>query len=321
MKKRTKKILKIILPLLLGIFLIWYSIQSATPAEREELLNNILTADPFWVAVSFILGTLSHLSRAYRWKFMLEPMGYRPRFANNFMAVMVGYLANFGIPRSGEVLRAATLASYENVPFEKGFGSIISERIADLLALFLITLIALILQTDTLLSYFEANNINPVLSIVFLLLLTGLGVIALYFIRKSKLPLIIRFKKLAAGLLEGMRSIIKMRKKWAFLFHTVFIWTMYVLMFYTITFSIPETAEAGAGAIMAAFIAGSFAISATNAGVGVYPVAIGAVLMLYGISKQSGEAFGWITWTTQTMVVLIFGGLSFLFLPILNRKK
>ncbi|MGA9589781.1 MAG: lysylphosphatidylglycerol synthase transmembrane domain-containing protein [Salegentibacter sp.] len=321
MKKRTKKILKIILPLLLGIFLIWYSIQSATPQERKELLNNILTADPFWVAVSFILGTLSHLSRAYRWKFMLEPMGYKPKFANNFMAVMVGYLANFGIPRSGEVLRAATLTSYEKVPFEKGFGSIISERIADLLALFLIVLIALILQTDTLLTYFEANNINPVLSIFLLLLLIGLGTFGLYFVKKSNLPLIVRFKKMAAGLLEGMRSIIKMKKKSAFLFHTVFIWVMYVLMFYAITFSIPETAGAGTGAIMAAFIAGSFAISATNGGIGVYPVAIGAVLMLYGISKQSGEAFGWITWTTQTMVVLIFGGLSFIFLPIFNRKR
>ena len=144
------------------------------------------------------------------------------------MAVMVGYLANFGIPRSGEVLRAATLTSYEKVPFEKGFGSIISERIADLLALFLIVLIALILQTDTLLTYFEANNINPVLSIFLLLLLIGLGTIGLYFVKKSNLPLIVRFKKMAAGLLEGMRSIIKMKKKWAFLFHTVFIWVMYV---------------------------------------------------------------------------------------------
>lgn len=306
---------------MLGIFLVWYSIGSATPAERQELLNNILTADPFWVAVSFILGTLSHLSRAYRWKFMLEPMGYKPHFANNFMAVMVGYLANFGIPRSGEVLRAATLSSYEKVPFEKGFGSIISERIADLLALFLIVIIALILQTEHLLTYFEANNINPILSILFLFLLTGLGVIGLYFIKKSRIPFILRIKKMAAGLLEGMRSIVKMKKKWAFIFHTVFIWTMYLLMFYTITFSVPEISGASIGAIMAAFIAGSFAISATNGGIGVYPVAIGAVLMLFGISKQGGEAFGWITWATQSLVVLIFGGLSFLILPIFNGKK
>ncbi|MFD1094744.1 lysylphosphatidylglycerol synthase transmembrane domain-containing protein [Salegentibacter chungangensis] len=321
MNRKTKQALKIILPLLLGIFLIWYSLESATPAERKELLDNILTADPFWVAVSFILGTLSHLSRAYRWKFMLEPLGYKPHFANNFMAVMVGYLANFGIPRSGEVLRAVTLSSYEKVPFEKGFGSIISERIADLLALFLIILIALVLQTEHLLAYFEANNINPIFSIVVFLLLIALGVVGLYVIKTSNIKFILKLRKMAAGLLEGMRSILKMKKKWPFIFHTAFIWIMYLLMFYTITFSIPGTTGMSAGAIMAAFIAGSFAISATNGGIGVYPVTIGAVLLLFGISKQSGEAFGWITWATQTLVVLIFGGLSFLILPIFNRKK
>lgn len=306
---------------MLGIFLIWFSVHSATPQERAELLENIKTADPFWVAVSFILGTLSHLSRAWRWKYMLEPLGYKPKFTNNFMAVMVGYLANFGIPRSGEVLRAATLSSYEKVPFEKGFGSIISERIADLLALFLIVIAGLLLQTEHLMVYFNSHNINPVISIIIVLFIVALGTAALYFIRNSNLRIARRLKKMADGLLEGMKSILKMKKKWAFLFHTVFIWGMYILMFYAVTFSVPETSGLSAGAVTAAFIAGSFAISATNGGIGVYPLAIGAVLMLFGISRQGGEAFGWITWGTQTLVVLIFGGLSFLFLPVFNRKK
>lgn len=306
---------------MLGIFLIWFSVHSATPQERAELLENIKTADPFWIAVSFILGTLSHISRAWRWKYMLEPMGYKPKFINNFMAVMVGYLANFGIPRSGEVLRAATLSSYEKVPFEKGFGSIISERIADLLALFLIVLIGLLLQTEHLMTYFDSHNINPVISIIIILTIVALGIVVLYFIKSSNLKIARKIKKMASGLLEGMKSILKMKKKWAFLFHTIFIWVMYILMFYAVTFSIPETSGLSAGAVTAAFIVGSFAISATNGGIGVYPLAIGAVLILFGISRQGGEAFGWVTWGTQTLVVLIFGGLSFLFLPVFNRKK
>jgi uncharacterized membrane protein YbhN (UPF0104 family) len=119
-----------------------------------------------------------------------------------------------------------------------------------------------------------------------------------------------------------MRSIFKMEQKWAFLFHTFFIWLMYLLMFWVIIYSVPELAEnASPGMVMAAFVVGSLAISATNGGIGVYPVAIGAILILFGISKQSGEAFGWITWASQTLLVLVLGGLSFILLPILNRKS
>lgn len=321
MKKKTIKLLKIILPLLLGVFFVWFSFNSSTPEERQELYDNILSANPIYIILSFIFGTLAHISRAYRWKFLLEPLGYKPHFANSFMAVMVGYLANFGIPRSGEVLRAVSLTTYEKVPFDKGFGTIISERIADLISLFIVIGITLILQTEHLLTYFEANNINPLISIIILFALLGIGILTLQFIRKSNHSALVRLKKMALGLLEGMKSILKMEQKWAFIFHTIFIWVMYLLMFYVITFSVPETTNIHAGALMAAFIAGSFAISATNGGIGVYPVAIGAILLLFGISKQSGEAFGWITWATQTLVVLIFGGLSFILLPIFNRKK
>lgn len=321
MKKKIIKILKIVLPLLLGVFLIWYSLKSATPQERQELWENISTANPWFLLLSMLFGGLSHLSRAYRWKFMLEPLGYKPKLANSFMAVMAGYLANFGIPRSGEVLRAASLSSYEKVPFEKAFGTIISERIADVIVMLSITAITLFLQTEHLLAYFRANEINPLFSVGILLALVLLGVLGLQIIKRSQLPFLVRIKKMAYGLLEGMRSILKMKQKWAFIFHTLFIWFMYILMFYVIVFSIPGLGNTEFSIIMAAFVVGSFAISATNGGIGVYPVAIGAILMLFGISKQSGEAFGWLTWGTQTLMVLILGGLSFIFLPIFNRQK
>ncbi|WP_081208515.1 lysylphosphatidylglycerol synthase transmembrane domain-containing protein [Salegentibacter sediminis] len=321
MNKKTSKILKIILPLLLGFIFIWYSLQSATPQERRELLDNIVNANPFWLILSLVFGTLSHMSRAYRWQYMLEPMGYKPRFANSFMAVMAGYLANFGIPRSGEVLRAATLSSYEKVPFEKAFGTIISERIADIVIMLAIMGFTLILQTEHLLTYFKANQINPLvtIAILFVLLLAGIGFI--WLIKRSNLPFLIKIRKMAQGLIEGMRSIFRMKQKWAFLFHTLFIWLMYILMFYVISFSVPEMVPPELGMMLAAFVVGSLAISATNGGIGVYPVAIGAILVLFGISKQSGEAFGWLTWGTQTLLVLVLGALSFIILPLFNRKN
>ena len=306
---------------MLGVFLIWFSIKNATPLERQELLENIKSANPFFILISMLCGLLSHVSRAYRWKYLLEPLGYKPRFLNSFMAVMVAYLANFGIPRSGEVLRGVTISTYEKVPFEKAFGTIISERIADFIMLLFVIAAAMISQTEYLLAYFDENNVNPFFTFAILLGLLTIGVLFLKFIKNSKIPIFKKIKKFAKGLLEGMRSILKMKQKGAFIMHTLFIWAMYLCMFYALIFTVPETSGLPLGVVLLAFVVGSFAISATNGGIGVYPIAIGACLMLFGISKQGGEAFGWITWGTQTLLIIVIGGLSFLLLPIYNRNK
>ncbi len=321
MNRKLTRILKIGIPLSLGIFLIWYSLGSSTPQERENLWESIVEANKGWIFVSFLLGTVSHLSRAYRWKYMLEPMGYQSSLPNRFMAVMAAYLANFGIPRSGEVLRAVTLSTYEGVPFEKGFGTIISERVADLLILMLIIGIALTFQTDDLLAYLHDQNINPLYTFFIFLALVAIIILGLNIIRRSNWAPFKKLKKIAKGLLDGMKSILKMKQKWAFIFHTIFIWSLYVLMFFVIKMSIPETSDTPAGIIMAAFVVGSFAVSATNGGIGVYPLAVGGVLIFFGVEQHGAEAFGWISWATQTAVVLLFGGLSFIFLPLLNNKK
>lgn len=237
------------------------------------------------------------------------------------MAVMAAYLANFGIPRSGEVLRAVTLSTYDGVPFEKGFGTIISERVADLLILMLIVGVSMILQTDDLVSYLHNQNINPLNTFFIFIGLVGIIILGLNLVRRYTWMPFLKLKLLAKGLLEGMKSILKMENKTGFLLHTVFIWTMYVLMFYVIKLSLPETADTSLGIIMAAFVVGSFAVSATNGGIGVYPLAVGGVLIFFGIQPNIAEAFGWISWATQTFVVLLFGGLSFIFLPLLNNRK
>ena len=223
MKKHLPKILKTAIPLLLGIFLIWYSIGTATPEERQELWENIRLADPFWIILSIVFGTLSHLSRAYRWKYLLEPLGYKPRLSNSFMAVMGGYLANFGIPRSGEVLRGATISTYEEIPFDKAFGTIVSERIADMLMLLLIVSFGLLFQAQSLLDYFDTHNINPFITLLILFSIIGLGILGLLIIKRMDHPLIQKLRDFARGLLEGMKSILRMRNKTYFILHTIFI--------------------------------------------------------------------------------------------------
>lgn len=305
----------------LGAFFVWYSIGASSPEERQKLWENIRGAKHFWVGLSLVFGLFSHLLRAYRWKFLLEPMGYTPSFPNRVMAVLIGYVANLGVPRSGEVLRAATLTTYEKTPFEKSLGTIISERIADLCMLLLVVGITLLIQTDDLLTWFRVNEVNPFLSIGILLVLTILGILFIKLLRKSQNKFLVKIREFAIGILEGMKSILKMERKIEFIFYTLWIWVLYVLMFYIVIFAIPQTSELSFGAVMVAFVVGSFAITLTNGGLGVYPVALGAILLLFGIDKQSGEAFGWIVWGSQTLMNLVVGGLSFILLPIYNRGR
>ena len=142
---KIKKFFKIFLPLGLGVFLVWYSLADI---DTNEFIGYFKNANYSWIFLGLFCGLLSHLSRAYRWKFMLEPLGYTPKFANSTMAVLVAYLVNYTIPRAGEASRAAVMTNYEGIPFEKGFGTIVAERIADLIMMLCIIIITLFVQFD-----------------------------------------------------------------------------------------------------------------------------------------------------------------------------
>jgi len=319
LNKKIKKILFIILPILLGVFLIWMYIRKFTPEELDQIIYNLKNANYWWILISLFFGILSHLSRAWRWHFMLDPLGYKPRYANSIMAVLLAYLLNLVIPRSGEIARAGTLAKYEEVPFEKGFGTIVAERIADIIMLLLILGIVFFYQTDLILSYF--SGVDPTEKTATVILLITVIVIGFKLIKKSNHPFLVKIKIFASGLVEGVLSILNMKKKWAFILHTIFIWLMYIAMFWAVTFTIPETSYLSFEAILVGFIAGAVAMSITNGGFGAYPVFVASALTLYGVNKEAGASFGLLMWTSQTIMVLTFGGLSFLFLPIYNKDK
>ncbi len=309
------------MPIAVGLFLVWYSYNSTTPEERKQIIHYISNASPFWVAISVIIGILSHISRAVRWKYLLEPLGYRPKTVNTIFIVLISYFANLGIPRSGEILRATALTTYEKVPFEKGFGTIVTERVIDLLMLLAIIMITLVLQTDFILGFLEERGVNIIGAIGILLF----GIVGLflgsYIIRKSKSPLAIKLKVFLNGLKEGVLSLFKMKNKWPFIFHTIFIWVAYFGMFWVIKYTVEETIPLSLGQLLVAFVAGAFAMSTTNGGIGLYPIAVSAALGIYGISSVSGDAFGWIMWIAQTLMVVVFGTISFLVLPLLNRNR
>lgn len=321
MKTSFKKILKTILPIALGVLLICYSYFSTTETDREQIIYYITNADLFWVGLSIFLGTLTHISRAIRWNYLLQPLGYRPSLINNVLILLIAYFTNLGIPRSGEILRATALTTYEQVPFEKGFGTIVTERVIDLAMLLLVVGLAFLLQTDIIWGFLMDRGLN--LALLSTLLITGaLGLaLLMVLVKRSDSPWAIKLKKFLRGLMDGILSIFKMRNKWAFLGHTVFIWTAYVGMFWVIKHTVPETMGLSLSQLLVAFVAGAFAMTATNGGIGIYPIAVSGALAIFGISTVSGDAFGWIMWISQTLMIVVFGAISFLVLPLWNRNK
>jgi uncharacterized membrane protein YbhN (UPF0104 family) len=320
-KLSPKKAAKIAIPILLGFFFVTYSITSASAAERLQIWHTIINADPFWVSISVGLGLLSHWLRALRWKYTLLPLGCKPRVLNSFFAIMFGYLSNLGIPRSGEILRGASLATYEDVSFQKSFGTIVSERIIDLVMLLIIIGVALLYQSKELLDLFTTYQINPFMSLFILVVLIGLFFLFLKILRISNHPLVIKIRNFFEGLWEGMQSILHMKYKFPFILYTIFIWGLYICVFMVVKYSIPELDDLGFGPLLVAFIVGTFSMSLTSGGIGIFPISIGVVLQIYGIEKVSGEAFGWILWSSQTAMTVVIGIVSAILLPVYNKNQ
>ena len=320
MKKKLNKILSIILPLLLGVFLIIYTYNSFTEEQIQKMKSYFVNANYYFVFFSGILAFIGYVLRAYRWKYTLEYIGYPSDFKFNLAAVSIGYFLNLTIPRSGEISRAALLTKYKNVPFDKGFGTIISERIVDFIILLLFIFSAILLEFATLKNFLL--KYIPLNKLVFILVLGMLiGIIGLYLLIYSKIKIIVKIREKISGLTEGILSVFKMPNKWIFLGYTLLIWITYVLMFYSVIFALEETRIITFSAVLVAFVIGSLTIAFTNGGFGFFPVLIAEILVLYQIPIEAGNAFGWIVWTSQLVVTIVFGGLAFLILPTFTKKE
>lgn len=316
----TKKWLSILLPFLLGVFIIVYTYNKFSAAQLAEIKSHFANANYNCIYLSIFIAFLGSASRAYRWKYSLEHMGYQTSFANNFMAVSIGYLMNLTIPRSGEISRALILKKYNDIPFDKGFGSIVAERIVDMVILMLFIVLAFFLQFDVV-KAFILDKI-PMQKLLLLSLIAGIGLLGIILIFiYSKLKFITTIKEKVSGVKEGLLSLVYMKKKWAYLAHTLFIWLSYIVMFYIGIFVIPETSHLSLGPVITSFVVGSIAIAFTNSGFGSYPFLIAKILVFYGITETAGNAFGWIVWTSQMFLLVFLGGISFLLLPFFNRSK
>jgi len=300
----------------LGVFLVWYSFTKLSLEDIEEIKISVKEANYFWIILSVLLGFISHLFRALRWKLALAPLGFKISTKNSLTAVFIGYLVNIVLPRAGEFSRAAAINQTEKIPGDEALGTIISERIIDLVMLGLVVSSAILIQSAAINEIISAKIPHQLgtivwLSVVFL-------IISFWFIFKSKNKIILKLRGIIQGVWKGLSSIWRLEYKWTYLFFSFMIWALYVAMFFVATRALTETNGLGLAAVLTGFLAGTFSIAATNGGIGSYPIAIQKSLELYGIPAISGLSFGWIMWSTQTLMMIVLGGLSFLFLKQKN---
>lgn len=334
MKKKLLNFLKIGFFLGLGIFFIWLFLHNLTSKEKREIIDSFTGANYWWIVASIFLALLSHISRTIRWTMLLKTMGYNPGFKNSFLAVMIGYFANLALPRLGEISRCGVLAKHEKIPMHKSFGTVITERAIDLLSLFLAFLITLILHFDKLglfrktKIYHQAldryNSIdNPTWFYVLSVFIFIAIVLVIYFISKkiAHTNFYHKVKAFILGFFEGLKSLVKIKKPFWFIFHSIFIWIMYLGMTWLVFYSLPETSNLGIDVALAVMVFGSVGIIIIQGGIGIYPWIVAEILTLFAILPTTGYAMGWLLWTGQTLMIIVAGIIALFLLPVLNQKK
>ncbi|MCT4581941.1 MAG: flippase-like domain-containing protein [Flavobacteriales bacterium] len=332
MKSQLIRVLKIIIPLIIGVYLMWYFWDNMSEKDRESFFRALNEANYFWFFLSLIFSFLSHLSRAIRWRYMLEPLGYKTKLKNRYHSLMIGYIMNLLIPRAGEASRAGVLYQTEKVPFTKSFGTIIAERVFDLIMLGVVVLLALFFSYDDLMEIASKNGLfnresetggialGWIALVVFLVFCIA-GILVWKFVPKVKEKLIGFIKDIVAGVF----SVFKSNHPWRFLGHTLFIWTIYVSFFGLCFLSLESTKVVPFGGVLIGFIAGTLGIMFTNGGMGAYPMLVGMVITYYlgetlgeDEAKGVGNALGMMIWSTQTVMMIVLGLLSLL---LVQRSK
>lgn len=307
----------------------WWQLSKMTPLQRIQFQDSLQTANYFVLIPIVIMSLLSHLSRAMRWKILIEPMGYHPSTVNAFYATLCGYFANTFIPRAGEVLRCTLLGRYEKIPVTKLIGTILIERFFDLFCYLILIIFSILIQLDTVSNFVKRKflEISGQESVIPLWVKLMAGLFFIYLInliirwlfkKHANHRHIIRLKGIHIGLKEGFSSIRHLKKRTSFIVHTFFIWSMYLLQIYVGFYALSSTSDLGITAAFSVLSLATLAMIVAPGGIGAFPVAVQQVLLIYKIDNIS---FGWLMWGATTGIVIVAGFISFVLFFYNNRTK
>lgn len=337
MKKHLTNILKLLVSLSIGVGLVYWFQSQMSDSDKQQVMADIKRANYFWVIVGPAIGLLSNYFRTQRWRLLLRPLGYNPRFWNTFFSVMMMYFLNLFFPRLGEVSRCGALSRYEKVPLDKAIGTMVIERVIDVICIALIALFLLVAEHDKFVELYDVivsnskttfadiiakNEISPTLKYsVFAAVGFAIAAFLVYQIRKTGfISLVNTVREKVMGLLQGVIAVKDLDQPFVFVFHTVMIWVCYTSMAYFNFLIYPETSHLTLLAAGVCLFFSGVAFSLTPGGLGLYPIFIKIILSLYGVVGSAAISLGLVAWTAQTISVLSAGVISMILLAILNRE-
>jgi uncharacterized protein (TIRG00374 family) len=332
MSSILKNATKYVLMLGLGGLLFWYVLKDQDP---NKIADDFRHANYFWIGVSVLISAVAYWSRAVRWNLLLEPLHIKPPAYKTFLALMSGYFANLLLPRAGEVARCLVLNKMSKAPFNSTFGSVVAERVFDLIGLLFVIGITFVFEfslisgflTDLFTSKFQNlfTSLQQMYIVLLILAIIAIAACAAIWFLREKIKQNTLFQKVSAflvGVLQGIVGIKDLEKKWEFLFHSVLIWVCYYFMTYTVFFAFAPTAHLGMGAGLVLLVVGALGMSApVPGGVGAFHFLVAGAMVVYGISKEDGVSYAILLHTSQALTVVVIGGMSFLISLLIGRNK
>jgi glycosyltransferase 2 family protein len=314
------------------VALIWFSLRGLTVSEGEDkwgfLLHTWQQANKGWLVAMAAIAIVSHVIRAERWRMLFVPTGHTTKLSYSFLSLMIGYLVNLVIPRGGEVSRCYNLYKLDKTPVEMSFGTVVVERIVDVICLLTLVAVSFFIESEKLFSFIDTLPIGSNQSSKFTTLaIIGVGflvmMIGLFFILRRNKKVSEFFKKTWIGFREGLMSVFKLERKGLFIFYSLLIWALYFLMTYTVILAFPQTAHLGISAVMSLFAIGSIAMAVPlPGGTGSYHVLVPqGLVFLYGIAQPDAIAFTFIFHGWQTAIMIVGGAISLIVSSVLIKKN
>lgn len=334
MKKGILQTFKFSAFLLLGVVLLWLAFRKT---DFTKLAAELKEADYSWLFLSVFFGFIGYVSRARRWMLLIHPLGYRPSLISSFYALMTGYLANLALPRIGEITRCVALGKKEKIPVDKLFGTVIVERTIDFLSLLTIMFAVILTSSDKVGKYLNdsifiplQNKISAVFgdtwilfTTIFILGIAGIIFLIKYRRRLANIRFFAKMFSVAKGIVDGLKTITNLERKWEFIFLTLVIWLSYAMMTWVVVFAIPSTSHITFGESFFLLVIGGIAMSApVQSGFGVFHYTISrALVVIENVSLEDGLVYSLLTHESQLIFVAIVGTISFFLIFRKHRKE
>lgn len=329
---KWKDVLKMALFLGIGAFFIYWFLLKLDAEQKAAIWQAFLDADYWWVAAAMACSLLSHVLRALRWRLLFKPIGLNPSLKNTFGSVVVAYLGNLAFPRAGEVMRCATLRSSENIPLEKSLGTVVTERLIDMLAFVVVIVFGMLAMFgkakdwlyDTLSAKFDTlPNMAMLAGAGVAVLVAAFVLYKLLWKRMLHIGIVKKVDDMVRGMVDGVKSILHMgpRNTTLFLLYSAAIYLLYILGGLIIFKAFGETHWLGLRAAFVVYLFGSVGMTFSQGGIGVYPALVQMALDIYGISVEVGTACGWLLWGSQQALVIVLGAAFLIYFSLIKRKQ